>query len=79
MSVQLLSVSDYHESPSHDDEVASGRAVCRFCGLKIAKGEHSIMFYPAPGGGCRWEAIIAHVHRSCAVERNCQVPKIRKE
>ena len=70
MKVRHVTNTEYNESPSHDREIASGRATCRFCGLRIEKGhEDSIAFYPAFDGGCNWQRVTAHVHLSCVRAR----------
>ena len=66
--VNLIDPWQIGESPWHEVGKGSGRATCRICGLKIAKGETAFKFGASfnDGGSYNpWQAVDCSIHESC--------------
>jgi hypothetical protein len=55
------------ESPSVELHIATGRARCRICGDKIAKGQADVQFYHSLSESTYnpWNATLCHAHQGC--------------
>lgn len=55
------------DSPCMEKKTATGRARCRICGEKIAKGETEWKFYHnfQDGSYSAWTAVECHAHEAC--------------
>lgn len=64
---KLCSLSDIEESPTSEIKAATGRARCRVCGEKIAKGDDDLVFFASftDGSYNSWTAIECHAHLTC--------------
>lgn len=67
----LIDVWTIDESPAIERYTATGRAKCRLCGEKIAKGEQCIRFFFSLTDGTynAWTAIEGKAHTGCYEEQ----------
>jgi hypothetical protein len=75
-SFRILDASWLVESPSGERGVATGRARCRLCGEKIAKGEPEWLFFASftDGGSYnQWTAVECHAHESCGTKAGLEL------
>jgi len=74
------------DTNSFELHTATGRARCRICGEKIAKGENDVQFYASftDGGSYNpWTAVLCHAHRRCVpdvvIEYDCREKESAEE
>lgn len=68
---QLLRPSDATESPYVEKRVGTGRARCRICGEKIAKGDVATKFGATLSGEGQynaWNQVTVQVHEKCLTD-----------
>ena len=59
------------DSPVGEIKIATGRAKCRICGVKIGKGEKEMNFYHSFSDAQynAWTSVDCHVHLNCLVNQ----------